>query len=427
MKKRSWFSLYLGIRNFYSFRKGKKRTMAGAAIAVALSVIPMIVVIEVSDGMIEGITRRFIELETGHIQLSPYDDMDMNGYEELSLQLMEIPEVEYASPVYRGTGLIYSAGNRTGIQIKALPDDILEKDDGFRKYLEIKEGSFDLSDSSGIMLSGEIAGLLGVGTGDDVKLLTAKTTRSGRILLRPEAFKVKGIFSTGYYEVDAMTGYIGLEKGEKLFRDEGYLSIQCKIKDPYRSAELTAVKISNTIDLDISTVTWYNMQRSMYESLYTTRILLVFIMGIIIIVAAVNITSSMIIMVIERRSDIAILKSCGTSNRQIRNSFIVTGMITGLSGAAAGTIAGLLISVNINSVIHFFQKLSELFSSISRAGDSFSIISASTYYLEEIPVELDPGKILAVGLAAVVLSVIAALMPARKAEKMMPLDIMRKH
>ncbi|MDC7227486.1 MAG: ABC transporter permease [Spirochaetales bacterium] len=427
MKTLSWFPLFMGIRNFYSFRKGKKRTMAGAAIAVALSVVPMIVVIEVSDGMIEGITRRFIELETGHVQLAPLDDLDVEAYLRLSEEIETLPEVLNASPVYRGTGLIYSEYSRTGIQLKAMPPDIFEKDQGFRRFLEISGGSFDLRNPSDIMLSTEIASQLDVEAGEQIKLLTAKTTSTGKIILRPEAFTVTGIFSTGYYEVDAMSGYISLDKGEKLFRGEGYLSIQCKIKDPYNGVDDAVRSIQENIDTEMTAAGWYNMQRSMYESLYTTRVLLVFIMGIIIVVAAVNIASSMIIMVIERRADIAIMKSCGTSGRQIRQAFIYTGMITGLSGAAVGTIAGLLISVNINSIIQFFQTVSDGIGNLSGHQDSFSIISASAYYLEEIPVDIDPGKILTVAAAAVLLSVFAAVMPARKAEKMMPLEIMRKH
>ena len=428
MRNRLSFPFYMGIRNFYSLRKGKKRTMAGAAIAVALSVIPMIVVIEVSDGMIEGITRRFIELETGHLQVAPFEnDLSLEEFGQLSSELMQLPDIDYAAPVYRGTGLIYSESERTGIQLKGLPDDMYERDKGFRSYLEMIEGSFDLSDPSGILLSKEISSILKASVGDEVKILTARTTRSGRIILRPEAFTVKGVFSTGYHEVDALSAYIGLEKSEQLFKDEGYLCIQCKIQDPYDGIDDAVIEILAAKGNELSVSTWYGMQRSMYESLYTTRVLLVFIMGIIIIVAAVNIASSMIIMVIERRSDIAILKSCGTSNRQIRNSFIITGFMTGLSGAIAGSAAGLLITVNVNRIIDFFTWVSDIAGRIFDKGGSFSIISASTYYLEDIPIELEPGKIAVVGLAAVVLSVIAAMLPARKAEKMMPLDIMRKH
>ena len=402
--------------------------MAGAAIAIALSVIPLIVVIEVSDGMIEGITRRFIELETGHIQVIPDENVEIDELYAISDKLMALPDVNYASPVYRGTALIYSKSGRTGIQIKALPEEILNEDEGFKKYLEIKDGSFDLKNGSAIMLSQQIADQLEVRTGESVKILTAKTTSSGRVILRPESFSITGIFSTGYYEVDALSGYINLEKGQKLFRGEGYLCIQCKIADPYKNANRTAIEIQSAAGIGVSTVTWYRMQKSMYESLYTTRMLLVFIMAIIVIVASVNITSSMIIMVIERRQDIAILKSCGTGSRQIRNSFIITGMMTGFSGAVVGIIAGLLISINVNSLVRFFQTMSIWFNSIILHNEeSFSILSASQYYLEEIPVDIDPGKILAVGVGAVILSVLAAVLPARKAEKLMPLEIMRKH
>ena len=192
--------------------------MAGAAIAVALSVIPLIVVIEVSDGMIEGITRRFIELETGHIQVIPLEEQSVDDLIEVSRKIQELPDVLYASPVYRGTALAYSEKARTGIQLKALPPDILEKDQGFNRYLELISGKFDLDNLSGIMLSKEIANQLDVEVGGSIKILTAKTTSTGRVILRPEKFDVTGIFSTGYYEVDAMSGYISLKKRRAAFQ-----------------------------------------------------------------------------------------------------------------------------------------------------------------------------------------------------------------
>ncbi|MBI9106051.1 MAG: ABC transporter permease [Spirochaetales bacterium] len=420
MKIKPGFSFFLGLRNFYSFRKGKRRTMAGAVIAVALSIIPLIVVLEVSDGMIEGITRRFIELETGHLQVSSYEEMSVSEMEKVSRELEELPEIIYASPVYRGMGLIYSENYKSGIQVKALPPDIYEKDSGFRNYLEITGGEFDLSGGENIMLSSELARQLGVKAGQQIKLLTGKTAKNGKMILRPEMYEISGIFSTGYYEVDSMTAYINLEKGEKLFRGEGRLHIQCKIIDPYDSADQTALMIRDKYE-SFSTVTWFRMQKSMYESLYTTRILLLFIMAIIVIVAAVNIASSLLIMVVERRQDIAILKSCGTSNIHIRRAFIYTGMFTGIIGAVAGITIGLLISMNINGIIQFIRN------TVSFISGSPAVLSASEYYLEQIPVKVKIPEILIVAVTTVLLSTAAALHPARKAEKMSPKEIMQKH
>ena len=151
-------------------------------------------------------------------------------------------------------------------------------------------------------------------------------------------------------------------------------------------------------------------------------------MAIIVVVASVNITSSMIIIVIEKQQDIAILKSCGTSGVQIRTAFLITGMFTGLTGVAAGTAAGLALSININRIIKWFQVASDFISGTLNLNDnSFSIDSASAYYLEEIPVSIDPANIVLVGCGAVLLAVAAAIIPAHKAEKLMPLEIMRKH
>ena len=420
MTKGRGFSLYLGLRNFHSFRGGRRRTMAGAAVAAALSIIPLIVVLEVSDGMIEGITRRFIELETGHVQVYSFEERSAAELEEVSRELENYPEIMYAAPVCRGMGIVYSKDFKAGIGIKALPPDIMERDEGFRHYLEITDGSFDLNDDGNIMLSAGLADELGVSAGEKVKLLTAKNAKNGKLILRPEEYDVAGVFSTGYYEVDSMTAYISLGKGEKIFRENGQKYIQCKISDPYDGADRMVRQIQDDFEL-YSATTWYRLQKSMYESLYTTRVLLIFIMAVIVVVAAFNITSSLIIMVYERRQDIAILKSCGASNKQIRAAFIFTGMFTGIAGAAGGIAAGLCISMNINSLISGLQGL------VSFLSSGAALFSASSYYLEQIPVTIRPLEIVIVGISAVILSSAAAVLPARKAEKMSPIEILQKH
>ena len=426
MKGSNGFSFFLGIRNFYSFSRGKKRTMIGAAAASALAIIPLIVVLHVSDGMIEGITRRFIEIETGHLNLIVHSDADTEELKRLSSEISSVEGFLYAAPVCSGPAVIYSEDFKSGIQVKGMPQDRYEKDAGFRKYMEIVEGRFSLGDGS-IMLSSRLAEMLGADPGSSVKMLTVRTFPGGRSVLRPEQFTVSAVFETGYYEIDSMTAYIGLEKAIKLFPDSG-AGIVCKITDPYRQADAVAEELNNRYGNELSAVTWFRMQRSMYESLNTTRRLLVFIMSVIVIVASINIASSMLIMLIEKARDIAILKSCGAGKGQIRNAFIITGVLTGLAGSIAGTAAGLLISLNINKLIRIIERFSGIIMSLfSGNGDGFSIISASSYYLEEIPVHIRGPELLLITAGAVILSALSALHPSAAAERLSPGNIIQKH
>ncbi len=405
------FSVFLGLRNFMTFNRGKRRTMAGAAVGIALSMIPLIVVLEVSTGMIEGITRRFIEIGTGHYQTRFFDEPDKTEIAEALEKTENISGVLCAYPVYTGSALIYSVSYKSGIQVKGLPDDIYERDSGLKEYLEIESGTFDIHENNSIMISSGIAELLDTSPGEEVKLLTAMQTSSGRTVLRPEVFTVTGIFSTGYYELDALSAYINYDKAAMLFRSSGEMHLETKVEDPYADSGTVSAELQRAAGKGSMIYSWYQLNRSMYESLNTTRTLLLFIMIIIVVVASVNVASSMIIMIMDRQQDIAILKSCGAGRGQIRLAFIITGAVTGITGAFAGIAAGLLISLNINRIILFFNRISE----------------AAGFYLDHIPVIIRPYQIAAVFITAVILSSLAAVIPAGKAEKLKPLEVISKH
>ena len=259
----------------------------------------------------------------------------------------------------------------------------------------------------------------------------------GRPLVpRLESFTITGIFSTGYQELDSLWVYISYEKGLRVLDPASSQQlIGIKIDEPFRNAALRAAEIDEVLPVDFRTYTWYDLEKSQYKSFQTTRVLLLFIMILIVCVAAVNISSSLVMLVIEKRQEIGILKSIGASPRGIMTVFLVTGFCIGVLGTALGLTTGLLTAVNINELLKIMETIMNGTLDIVRFLISPFVpyekadirILNPAFYLETIPVRLDVIALFGIGCFTVFLATIASLIPARNAGGIRPLDVLRKH
>ncbi len=429
-------ALFLASRHFkYPHGDAGVGKLFGAVLGVALSLIPLIVVLEVTNGMIEGITNRFIEVGTYHAQVKAYNISDKEEQEAVMRRIEELPGVRRVFPFLQGLGLLYAPRANTGVTIRALPPDFYQNDLSVQGYLTFTEGNFDLVDPHSALLSKNIADKLNVSVGDSVKLLTGKVVPDRPIILRPTTFKVTGVFSTGYHELDSFLMYIPLQQGGKLFKNDDAFSFGIKVENPYEDLGQQAGHIQNNLPGGWYVYTWYELERSMYRSFETTKSLLVFIMVLIVCVAAVNISSTLIMLVLERQHEIAILKCTGTGPGQIVTTYVLTGAFIGILGTFLGINGGMLLSIHINTIIrsieilldriiYFVAFLFKPFAAIKEV--SIELLDPS-FYLEKIPVSIDSVEIILIAGLTIFLSTAAAYFPALQAGKIRPLDILRKH
>lgn len=426
-----------GIPLFFAERHFRhSRKLVSAVVTVALSLVPLILVLVITNGMIDGITRRYMEVGTYHLQAQSYDaPVPLKDAEDIAQRVGTIEGVRIAVPEYGGTALAYAAEGRTGIRIRAVPDYVFEKDVKLRQYLEFSAGSFDLQSENSILLSTGVAQSLSAKVGDRIKLLTA-LTMPGRTaaVIKPTVLTVTGIFSSGYQEMDALTVYINAEKGAALFRDPSGFTLGIKVRDEYMdSLDRMRWRVMSVLPQGFYTYTWYDLEKSLYKSLLTTKNLLVFIMILIVCVASVNISSTLIMLVMENSQAIAILKSTGGSPRLVTQSFMVTGFLIGCAGTAIGLLFGLFLAVNINSlisaiegIINFFIDAAALLKSSGSAASHVRILNPE-FYLEKIPVILRFRELAAVSFLSILVATLASYFPARRAAKIKPLDILQKY
>ena len=240
------------------------------------------------------------------------------------------------------------------------------------------------------------------------------------------AFTVRGIVSSGYHELDALWCIISWEGGRGILSPElSSTSLIVKIDDPYRKADAAALSLYSALGGGYSVYTWKALLRSQYSSYESTRQLLLFIMALVVIVAAVNVSSATSMLVIERQRDIAVLKVTGASVRGVTGVFLWGSFLTGLSGAIIGISLGLLIGNFINPLIHSLEVILSFFSNLFRGGE-VKILDPG-FYLETIPVVIDWFAVFLIGCFTIFCSVAASWIPARRAGKLKPMDLLRKY
>jgi lipoprotein-releasing system permease protein len=429
--------LMLSVRNFRDAAGGRalSRQMVGAIVGVALGLVPLIVSLEVADGMIAGITDRFVELGTYHLQAVPYMELEDASVAKGAETVEDLLPAALTVPERRGLGLVAAAAGRSGVTIRGLPPELYTQDAGFRRYLSLDAGVFDVT-GDGVLVGRTVAQEIGVSVGDTVRLLTPRDLPSGGFVFRVTSMTVTGIFSTGYQELDGLWVLISSAQGERILSPSRSSSI-VGIKLPNRGGELyrTSQEVQDTLGAGWAVYTWYELERAQYKSFQTTKALLIFIMVLILVVASVNISSSLVTMVIEKRQEIAILKSTGAHPNGIALSFVVTGLLTGVVGTIIGLAVGMTVAVNINAVISGLESLTtgmsivaaRLFAPFASLPEAQIDLFDASFYLERIPVRIDAFELLVVAAFSIALATAAAYFPARSAARIRPLDVMRKH
>ncbi|GMO52552.1 MAG: hypothetical protein Ta2G_10560 [Termitinemataceae bacterium] len=233
----------------YLIGRGNKgsRYLLGAATGIALSLVPIIVTLIVADGMIRGITDRFLELGTGHLQVWPYRSLP-NVSEKVEIAKGIIQDINDTGISVRGVweekqglGIVLGKGGKTGTSIRAVDPSFWE-DPGSKRFFTVVEGSDKIEMDNQVLLGQELAKTIGAEAGSQLRIMTVRTTEDGRNIPRTTLFTVHGIVSSGYHELDAMWCIVSLEAGKKMFQgDDSYTYLIVKIENAYKKGGTVCV------------------------------------------------------------------------------------------------------------------------------------------------------------------------------------------
>ena len=415
-------AFFIALRYLWSRAREGVRYLKGAAAGIAVSLIPIIITLIVADGMIRGITDRYIELGTGHLQV--YDLINSADTEPTVKKIKEIEGIKGVWPEQRGMGVIAGRSGKTGVTVRSIESSFWD-DPSNADLLKVIEGVNKPVTDREIVLGETLAQTIGVSAGDTVRLMTLRILDTGRMTPRTVSFTVSGILSCGYNELDALWCITSWEGGQRLLSaEQSSTSYIIKIDDPYNKADSFVWRLYQELESGYSVYTWKDLLRSQYSSYETTRQLLLFIMALIVIVAAVNVSSATSMLVLERQKDIAVLKVSGSSVKGVTSIFLWGSFLTGSIGGIIGITLGLILGCNINFLIRSLEKLLSFFSGLFNGGD-VKILDPG-FYLETIPIIIDWNAVLMIWLFTILCSVIASWIPARRAGKLKPMELLRK-
>ncbi|MBW1894208.1 MAG: lipoprotein-releasing ABC transporter permease subunit [Deltaproteobacteria bacterium] len=378
---------------------------------VAVGVMALIVVIAVMAGFESDLKTRILGIES-HIVLTRQEG-NFFDYRRVLRLIKDNEQVVASSPFISSQVMLKSQTNVSGAVLRGVdPASVGSvvkhfRDSSLRDKFQAAKISAEELAIPGIVLGKELAGSLRVIKGDTVYIVSPRgmLTPVGHIPSM-KRFRVTGLFESGMYEYDGAYAYIGLQEAQKILRINDTVSgIEIKVKDIYK-AEKTAEKLVESLGFPYQAKDWTKMNRNLFSALKLEKTVMFIILTLIILVAAFNIASSLIMMVMKKTRDIGILKAMGAPNTSIRKIFIFSGMAIGTVGTSLGVLLGLGLCILLRR-----YKFIEL------PGD--------VYYITTLPVRLEALDVFMIGLAAIVICFLATLYPAHKASGIDPVEAIR--
>jgi lipoprotein-releasing system permease protein len=346
---------------------------------------------------------------TAHVSVFHRFESGILNWDELEAELAAFPEVEAVAPLIYYKAAISSAEASDGVIIRGIDP---EKEASVTRLREaVRYGDWRMAPpDSGlrpILVGVTLADRLGVRLGDDVVLYSLRgEALSEGTPPRIMKFVVTGLFETGMYEYDASLCYLRLADAQGLFLlPDRVTGFQLKVTD-WNRADVVAAALEETLPADYYTTDWMRMNRNLFSWMEIERVWAIILLSLIVVVAAFGIVSTLIMVVLDKRREIAVLKTMGVPARGIRAIFMVHGTTIGVVGTVLGLILGLALSWVQNT---------------------FSLVSLppEIYFIDSLPVIVDVRDVLVVGIVAIVISFLATIYPAGRASRLYPVEILR--
>jgi len=410
----SYFERLVAWRYLRSRRKEAAVSVISAIsfIGIMLGVATLIVVMAVMNGFRTELLTRMLGIE-GHMSVLPVD-MPLDDYEVLATRLSGVPGVRLAVPMVQGQVLASGPrGAGSGAIVRGLRADDVAK---LAMGQNIRQGSLENFDTGeGVIVGSRMAQRLGVGVGDNITLFSPEgdITPFG-VTPRVKAYPVKGVFEVGISDYDASFVFMAIGEAQLFFNVEGLAQqIEVFVDNPDNIASFYT-PIENAAQRPVSLTDWRQRNQVFFSALEVERNVMFMILTMIVLVAALNIISGMIMLVKDKGHDIAILRTMGATSGSIMRIFMMAGASIGVAGTFAGLILGTVICLNVESIRQFFTWVS-----------GTTIFNPEIYYLSKLPADMESGETISVVLIALALSFLATLFPAWRAARLDPVDALR--
>jgi len=380
-----------------------------SVVGVLIGVAALTFVLSMMNGFEKEVRSRIIGT-TAHVTVLPVHGEGIENYQELIPVIKEMKHVQAVSPFVYFKAAISSKEASDGIVVRGIDLEQERNVTDVEKNLMI--GTMDLKKNEkefpGITLGASLAERLGVSLDDVVVLFSINRDDLAEGWTMPKAtkFMVKGIFETGMYEYDASLSYVSLESAQKLFNlGEKVTGLEVKIDDLYK-AEKVAQELDRKLGYRFYALDWMHLHKNLFSWMTLEKYAMFIVLSLIVAVAAFNIISTLIMVVMEKRKDIGILKSMGSTSSSIMRIFMFEGLVVGIIGTALGSALGFILC-----------WVQETFKVIS--------LPAEIYFISSLPIDMRAFDFILVAFAAVGITFLATLYPAKRAADLAPVEAIR--
>ena len=382
-------------------------------LGIAIAVLVLIVVMSVVNGFERELKDRLLAM-TAHANIEDVDG-ELKSFEQLREVAIENPRVSAAAPYIDGQALLVSGTEISGAEIRGIEPELEHSVSGIGDVMQVGRLAELVAGKFNIVLGVELAEALGVGVGDKVTVTLAegRVTPAG-IIPRTKRFTVSGIYRVGMYEFDRRLAFVNIGDAQKLYRKrDSVTGVRLAVTEIYASADIVREVAREHGEL-VLVSDWTRVHVNFFRSIQITKSILFVILLMVVAVAAFNIVSTLVMVVKDKQADIAILRTVGANPSSILKIFVTQGSIIGVVGTLSGVAAGILIALNLESIVGFFESVFGI-----------KFLAADVYFISDLPSELRVGDVVRIGSIALVLALVSTLYPAWVAARTAPAEALR--
>lgn len=408
-------TLYIGLR----YTRAKRRTQfisfitLTSILGIALGVTALITVLSVMNGFEAELRERILGM-TAHTTISGYDGK-LNNWQELDRKIQNRPHIEGSAPFVHGQVMISADRQVSGTLLRGVMPEYEPRVSEIADKMISGDLTQLVAGEFGIILGEELANYLGVFPGEKVTVISPQinSTPAG-ILPRLRRFTVTGVFRVGMYEYDRNLAIIHIGDAAKLFRlGDAVSGLRLKLDDLFNAPAISR-GLAKELYGQYLVNDWTKAHSNFFRAIKTEKRVMFIILLLIVAVAAFNIVSTLVMVVTDKRGDIAILRTQGLSPRAVMGIFIVLGGIIGVVGTLLGTAGGILLALNVETIVPAIEKFFNV-----------QFLAADVYYISDLPSKLVWSDVHQIAAMAFLLSLLATIYPAWQASRVNPAEVLR--
>ncbi|MEC7595723.1 MAG: lipoprotein-releasing ABC transporter permease subunit [Pseudomonadota bacterium] len=393
-------------------KKGFVSFISGVSmVGLILAVMSLITVLSVMNGFHEELTNRILNT-ISHSYITGSDDT-LENWDDLQKKINSQDRVIASSPYVEDFALMTSKTATQGVSVRGI---LIDQESSTSALLDdIKYGSINLDeDELSALIGVGLATLMGTGVGDQITLIAPARNSLGTLVPQSQTFTISGIFNAGLNDYNNGLAFIHLYDAQDLFTLGNKISgIRLKVENLFDANEITK-DIVDSLGNGYYGVDWMQQQKHFIRALNLEKQMIAIILSLIIAIAAFNIVSMMVMVVTDKKSDIAILRTLGMTPKRIVKIFYYQGISIGLIGISIGTILGLLLAMNIESVISGIESII-----------GFQFFPKDVFYINRFPSKILASDVISIIIGSFILVIIAAIYPAKRAGKINISEVLR--